>query len=59
MIPFLVLLVAGEGVWTTREGGWMKKEREGINKEGRWSRTTNEGRSSRKIRETNRLYDCR
>ena len=45
LIPFLVLLVAGEGVWTT--------------KEGRWSRTRNEGRSSRKIRETSRLYDCR
>ena len=52
LIPFLVLLVAGEGVWTTKEGG-------GMNKEGRWSRTRNEGRSSRKIRETSRLYDCR
>ena len=52
LILLLVLLVAGEGVWMTKEGGRM-------NKEGGWSRTTNEGRSSRKIRETNRLYDCR
>ena len=52
LILFLVLLVAGEGVWTTKEGVW-------VNKEGRWIRTRNEGRSSRKIRETTRLYDCR
>ena len=44
LILFLVLLVAGEGVWTTKEGGWMNKE---------------ESISSRRVRETNRLYDCR
>ena len=52
VILFLVLLVAGEGVWTTKEGGWMSKN------EG-WSTTRAEGRSSRRIRETTRLYDCR
>ena len=52
LILFLVLLLAGEGVWTTKEGRWMKKD-------GGWSTNTMEGRSSRRIRETNRLYDCR
>ena len=48
----LVLLVGEEGVWMSKESGWT-------NKELRWSSKTEEGRSSRRIRETKRLYDCR
>ena len=73
VILFLVLLVAGEGVWTTKEGGlinkdegWMNKNEGWVNKDGGWmkknegwSTTRSEGRSSRRIRETTRLYDCR
>ena len=48
----LVLLVGEEGVWMSKESGWT-------NKELRWSSKTEEDRSSRRIRETKRLYDCR
>ena len=51
-ILFLVLLVAGEGVWTTKEEVW-------VNKNEGWSTTRSEGGLSRRIRETTRLYDCR
>ena len=59
VILFLVLLVAGEGVWTTKEGGWMNKNEGWMKKDEGWSTTRSEGRSSRRIRETSRLYDCR
>ena len=59
VILFLVLLVAGEGVWTTKEGGWMNKNEGWMKKDEGWSTTRSEGRSSRRIRETTRLYDCR
>ena len=49
VILFLVLMVAGEGAWTTKEQAWgskMENMREG-------------GRRNRIEREVNRLYDCR
>ena len=49
VILFLVLMVAGEGAWTTKEQAWGSKM------ENKWDG----GRRNRIVREVNRLYDCR
>ena len=51
VILFLVLMVAGEGAWTTKEQEW------GSVMENKW--VMEGGRRNRIVREVTRLYDCR
>ena len=63
VILFLVLMVAGEAAWTTKEQDWgSKMENKWVREGGRRNKMENirEGdRRNRIVREVNRLYDCR
>ena len=63
VILFLVLMVAGEGAWTTKEQALgSKMENKWVREGGRRNKMENKrdgGRRNRIVREVNRLYDCR
>ena len=63
VLLFLVLMVAGEGAWTTKEQAWgSKMENTWVMEGGRRNKMENMregGRRNRIVREANRLYDCR
>ena len=61
VIFFLVLMVAGEGAWTTKEQAWgstMENMREG-GRNKMENMMEGGSRRNRIVREVNRLYDCR
>ena len=63
VILFLVLMVAGEGAWTTKEQAWgSMMENKWVMEGGRRTKMGNMGEGGRRnriVREVNRLYDCR